>query len=261
MTGAAKRLIQRLANSLGYEIRRRDRPGSEQLPSFDLCLSLLLGHTEKLNIIQVGANDGMTNDPLHGFLKQNPARVRVILVEPQEQLIPYLDSNTSFLPERRIINAAIGPAQTLTLFRVAKHTWGDLNAPYAKGWPIYRAPTGITSAHREHVEQWLGRHYKGSTPPGGVIESVTVESLDINALLAQAAIFERPDVLQVDAEGFDDEVIYAASIRALRPRVINFELGNLGADKSARLLRHLGEHGYRVSREGIDALAVLTHPE
>lgn len=256
--GVAKSTIRRFANSLGYEVRRKRKSGSDQYSSFELCLSLLLGQSEKLNIVQVGANDGMTNDPLHGFLKKFPERVRVIFVEPQEQLIPYLEENCRFLPEKRIINAAVGPDQALTLYRVSKDAWGELHTPYARDWPVYRAPTGITSVHRDHVDQWLGRHYKGKKPRSEVVETVSVESFDIRTLLDRAAIFDRLDVLQVDAEGFDDEVIYAASVETLRPKIINFELGNLAPEKSARLLRYLGENGYIVSREGIDALAILT---
>lgn len=254
--GIAKRAVQKLANSLGYEIRRLPRPGDEQMSSFEICLHSLLGQINCLQIIQVGANDGLTNDPLHEFLKKFPNRVRAIFIEPQEQLIPYLEENSQFLPEKRIVNAAIGPEDELQLFRVSRDAWADLHTPYAEGWPIYRAPTGITSAYREHVEQWVSRHYRGKKPQAEVIESVAVRSMTVAEVLDESGFLDRVDVLQVDAEGFDDEVIYAADIDTIRPRVINFELANLNAVKAKRLLSYLGDRSYTVSREGIDALAV-----
>lgn len=252
-----KQIILRTIDKLGYELRRK-KGKLEELSCFESCLLLLSGKQKKINILQVGANDGSINDPLFGFVSRNTDRVRIILVEPQEQILPYLEDNYAFQKEKCIFNGAIGSAQELTLYQIRKEFWGNLVVPYATGWPDYRAPTGVTSASYEHVSAWLSRHYFGKTPFTDVIEEVSVECLDVISLLKKAQLFETLDVLQVDAEGYDDEVIYASNIDKLRPSIINFELANLSAEKAEDLKKFLCEYGYTLSRHGIDGLAIQT---
>ncbi len=120
-----------------------------------------------INIVQVGANDGVINDPLHGFLKAHPAATRVILVEPQAALIPVLRQAYACHPGAVIVQAAVGPVGPLLLHRVRPECWGDLVVPYAAGWPEYRAPTGVTSARRDTVLAWVAQHYRGPLPVTG----------------------------------------------------------------------------------------------
>ena len=251
--------ISALADRMGYEVRRkRARPLELELSHFESCLHLLMGVQSDVNIVQVGANDGSVNDPLYAFTSRFPDRSRVILVEPQRHLIPYLEENYRFHGAKYIFNGAIGPARELKLYRISKDCWSELVVPHAEGWPIYRAPTGITSADYEHVATWLSHHYRGSLPLSDVIETVTVEAMDVCTLLRRAQLFSRLDVLQVDAESFDDEVIFASNIAELRPLIINFELAHLSAIKASALRCFLADQGYRVSAHGRDGLAIRT---
>jgi FkbM family methyltransferase len=209
-----------------------------------------------INIVQVGANDGVINDPLYDFVRSHARDTRIILVEPQAALIPILTRAYAFHPAKAIVQAAIGPLGTLVLHRVRPECWGDLVVPYATGWPPYRAPTGVTSARLETVLDWLGRHYRGPLAATEVVEAVEVEAVDMPALLARAGMFRRPDVLVIDAEGYDDHVIAASDIAGLRPRLIQFEAMHLGAARLAAVTAQLVALGYRVRRHGMDALAV-----
>lgn len=209
-----------------------------------------------VNIVQVGANDGVINDPLHGFLKAHPAATRVVLVEPQAALIPVLRRAYAFHPGAVIIQAAVGPVGTLLLHRVRPECWGDLVVPYAAGWPEYRAPTGVTSARCDTVLAWVAQHYRGPLPVDDVVEAVEVEAVDLPMLLVRAGLFQRLDALVIDAEGYDDQVIAASDIAGLRPRLIQFEAVHLGAARLAAVTARLVAFGYRVERHGMDALAV-----
>ena len=46
-------------------------------------------------MVQVGANDGLLNDPLHSFLMKHRDRTEVLLIEPQTHLLPVLSKNYS----------------------------------------------------------------------------------------------------------------------------------------------------------------------
>jgi FkbM family methyltransferase len=225
------------------------------LPLVDELQRMLLPG-RMINIVQVGANDGVINDPPYEFVRAHAQATRIILVEPQAALIPILTRAYAFHPAKAIVQAAIGPLGTLVLHRVRPECWGDLAVPYATGWPQSRAPTGVTSARLETVLDWVGRHYRGPLAVTGVVEAVEVEAVDMSTLLVRAGLFRRPDALVIDAEGCDDEVIAASDIAGLRPRLIQFEAMHLGAARLAAVTAQLVALGYRMRRHGMDALAV-----
>lgn len=76
-------LIQR-----GYEIQKRpkvllDNPELNFRISLDLCSKILLSQENQIFLIQVGAYDGVSNDPVRSLIEKYP--VRAILVEPQQK--------------------------------------------------------------------------------------------------------------------------------------------------------------------------------
>jgi len=255
-----KDTIKSLLRSCNLELRRIDRPaGNSGVPSaFHCSMSALLSSVPKLRIVQVGANDGAINDPLYGFVREKKARTSLILVEPQKQLLPYLKSNYSFHDGAEVFNGAIGPDSSLRLFCVREAFWDKLSVPYATGWPAYRAPTGVTSADRGHVRDWLAQYLGRGIDPDSAIEEFTVQALPLTALLERHGFPARIDVLQVDAEGFDDQVIYASDIARTWPRIINFEAMNIPESRYAALEAHLLDLGYELFRHHHDALAVRT---
>ncbi len=259
MNFSAKSVISNLFSRFGYQIRRNPDPIIEaELTPFENCLLLMLGMHESINILQVGANDGCINDPLFRFAKKYPLRTRLILVEPQKYLIPILKKQYQFHPEKEIFNVAIGHGDPLKMYTVKESAWRDLLVPYAKDWPVYRAPTGVTSTDLDLVLQWLSRHYKGKIPLNETIDSFMVDTVTVETLLSQSTLFKRMDVLLVDAEGYDDQIIYTLDMSKTRPHVINFEMTHLSADRSKCLNEYLWKHGYAISMQGPDSLAILT---
>lgn len=249
--------IRTLSDRLGYEIKQKQSALSgRELTHFESCLHLLTNMRQTLNIVQVGANDGMTNDPLYDFILNHSSFTRVILCEPQSYLIPELEKNYGFHDNKYIFNGAIGPGESLKLYRIKREFWADFSVPYAKGWPVYRAPTGVTSSIYEHVLAWVGRYYTGNLPHSDVIEDVSVECVDVRELLKRTNMFDSIDVLQVDAEGFDDQVIYASNIDEFMPMIVNFEYGNLPQQRAKELREYLTQRGYIFSQHGIDGLAI-----
>jgi FkbM family methyltransferase len=255
------RAINRLVGRLGYEIRRKcaASPPPPATGTYRACLSTLLTCRERLRIVQVGANDGAINDPLHGFVRSAADRIDILLVEPQEYLIPYLRQNYAFHPGAKIFNGAIGPAGHLDLHAVDQAFWPALKEiPYAHDWPDYRAPTGVTSAERDQVLRWLRTHLRNPEDAERAVMRFRVPCLDLPDLLRQMAFPDTIDVLQIDAEGFDDQVIYHSAIGRLQPRIIHFEAHALAPDRYDALCAHLAAEGYEVTRQGIDALGLRT---
>ena len=70
--------------------------------------------------------------------------------------------------------------------------------------------------------------------------------------------FKNLDLLRIDAEGYDDEVIYNSSIDFLKPKFINFEYKNLTKLKFENLIKYLEQNSYDCLRyRSNDCLAVL----
>jgi hypothetical protein len=57
--------------------------------------------TTSVNIVQVGANDGKTNDPIYDFVSDNKYKTNIILIEPAKQVTPYLRKKLLKLRIRR----------------------------------------------------------------------------------------------------------------------------------------------------------------
>lgn len=225
---------------------------------YHALLRLLTGIQGRLNIVIVGANDGMINDPIYEFVMAEAGRTRVLLIEPLADVLPYLRENYSRHPDHRIANYAVGKEKFLHLFVVKKDWWERFRPAYAEGWPPYRAPMGISSSARAHLEQALRRE---GLDPDEAIGSVTVPAKELSAVLAETGWQAPIDVLQVDAEGCDDSVIRSANLESSSPRLILFEHHNMSRKRLEMLADYLSAHRYRLYPLDGDTLAVRSRLE
>jgi FkbM family methyltransferase len=218
-----------------------------------IALKALSKIKRKLNIVVIGANDGMVNDPIYGFAMGMARKTNILLIEPNKFLLPHLRESYASHPSHQIANCAIGQEGVLTLYAV-KEAWFDRFQPaYAKGWPLYRAATGITSANRDHVGRALLRE---GINPDDAIETLNVPSQALSPLLAELNWPPSIDVLQIDAEGYDDSVIYASNPQRTRPKLIYFENHNIPQARMDSLVNHLASLDYRTYAIGGDSLSV-----
>lgn len=135
-------------------------------------------------------------------------------------MLPILTKNYSSHPDFRTLNLATSHGSSLSLHAVKQQYWDALNVPYAQGWPAYRAPTGITSSHREQVVQWVRRHTSSTMDPEDMVESFDVRGSRLVSALSMCGLESPIDVLQIDTEGFDDQVLYACDVAVTTPSII-----------------------------------------
>ena len=93
-----------------------------------------------------------------------------------------------------------------------------------------------------------------------IIEFITVPCLQLRDILEKLNVQSKIDVLQVDAEGFDDQVIYSSNIEFSKPLIIYFELTKMTAEANKRLLAFLTKNRYLAFEMGHDALAIKREP-
>lgn len=223
---------------------------------FSLCSAIAKGGS--LRIVVVGANDGRINDPIYAFARSFTESTELFLIEPQKSLLPYLRANYDFHPRTRVVDRAIGPSGWTTLYSVKESVWSQLRIPYAREWPAYRAPTGVTSGDPRHVRQWLQKYGPKGVGVDSMITEQVVECGPLPEVLRSCEPVDTIDVLQVDAEGMDDIVIYNSGIEELKPCIIYFEAANLPEDRLSKLINFLQQIGYTLGRCGRDILAVLS---
>ena len=238
--------------------RQGVRTMSSRLTFLEVLLQGYLAAKGRMNLVQVGANDGRINDPIHAFVMRNRALTRILLIEPQPEIIPFLRQNYAAHPDALVHQGAIGFEDSLRLFRVKPTLWAAYDPPYMKDAPAYRVPSGFTSSSIEHVRRHAEGNFRIDAPLDDCIEALRVQCSGLHALISRLSWTQDIDVLQIDAEGADDEVIYASDTERLRPRVINFERRHLSDERQRKLEAFLSGQGYAILNwSDSDSTAIL----
>ncbi len=253
-----KKIVKSLINKLGYDIHKKGNMYKELPSILSTYHSAILGLASQkhLNIVIIGANDGKTGDPiyemLHGVLKNQS---KVTLIEPQESLVPEIEKHYEGHPDFSIINGAIGADNEITLYAISESVWRYTQPKYAVGWPIYRAPTGITSSDPLSVANW-GRKFISDIPwKDEYVVELKVPGFNLKTALQSHSIEPVVDILQIDVEGFDDIVLEESNIDTFMPSIILFEAKHLPEDRLKKSLRSLAEAGYYTVHVDPDILA------
>jgi FkbM family methyltransferase len=212
---------------LGVDLKRYSK--------FRRAIDLLVSEGTDPFFIQVGANDGILADDLHGAIVQHD--LAGIAIEPVPDYFASLQQ--TYVRQRRVkpLNTALHPsANTATIYRVvpgrAKHQWEH----------------GLASFSRDHL--------LGHGVAGDAIEEVTVACTTFESILKHVPPQRAVDILMIDTEGFDIEVLRMVDLKSLRPKVIRFESKHIGQEDMARLTRELQSLGYSVLQEEGDCVAL-----
>lgn len=203
-THTAKCLVNTCLGRLGYRIEKVAEVGENPVDVFGLALRLAMLQTkEEFFFVQVGAHNGVDDDPMYEFVVRY--HLSGILIEPQPLVFVELKEN--YASERQLIfeNAAIS------------HKDGEAQMYCA------RAQNGepasfLTTFRREVLESRIGRRSE--------IEQINVAGLTFRTLFARHLI-HRVDLLQIDVEGFDCEILRLFDFKAYRPVIVRFEHINL----------------------------------
>jgi len=179
-------------------------------------------HGRKPWFLQIGAHDGLTDDPVHALVKQHGWRGA--FVEPVPAVFEQLRDNYAGIPDLRFIEAAVGDH--------------DGAAPFFVG-----ANTRKASLLEERAA------------PTGTSEAIEVRLVSVLALLSIADLPEL-DVLLVDAEGMDAVILQQFDFSQVRPFAVLYESHLLDPQAQAEIATHLRSHGYTVLQLYADSFAI-----
>lgn len=238
------RIRQSLSHFLAeksYTLRKVPRPLiARPEASFICALDFLLAYqhlqTDDFFFIQVGAFDGVTNDPIHKWVKKYGWRG--ILLEPQPHAYALLQRNYADQPQLVLKNAAIADKNGEKPF----YRFGDDPS----------LPEGFQQLASFSKETLLAHVANDPTWEAKIIAD-PLPCLTFNTLLDQAGA-NKVDLLLIDAEGYDYELLKMFDFKRVKPAIIQFEFRHLGNNQD-NAVQLLIDQGYRVTVDWYDAIA------
>jgi FkbM family methyltransferase len=208
--------------------------------ALDCLLYGLLISLPRVRFLQIGANDGRTDDPLWTFRRY--PHWSGILVEPADGPFRRLSANYAPWSGRfTLVKAAVGAASRLL--------------------PLYHFPAGPgVPAHLDQVaslDEALVLHHRSrlAMPAEVPVTNSQVRCVTF-AELCHAHDLAALNVLVIDAEGSDAAILAQVDLTWLRPELLLFEHVHLSDDLRATMLRRLGAAGYETFAVGHDTLGV-----
>ena len=195
-------------------------------------LEYVLTHFERRHhefyFVQVGAYDGVRSDSLVALAMKYGWTG--ILVEPQPMAVAELRKLVAQHPKLHVEQAAIADSPgTRFLFTNSNET------------------TNLASFDRHHLVR------RGV--PASHIKSIDVPVITVTGLIEKYD-FPELNFIQIDAEGYDAEIIRSLDFRRIDPDVIRYEHRNLLQRDRSFVIDILAECGYRFLVEDKDTIAV-----
>jgi len=178
--------------------------------------------------IQIGANDGVKDDPLHDLICKN-WYWRGLLVEPLPDVFQRLTATYGAQCHRlRWVNVAVSDYDgTVDFYRHPKHS-------VCSGLKI------ITAKQRK-----------------ADMVKLEVLGLTFKTLMEVAKVPKLIDLLQVDTEGYDDKVIAQCLGELKYPSIIHYEHKHLSETARTSVTTLMISKGYAIYPEKFDTLAIL----
>jgi FkbM family methyltransferase len=204
-----------------------------------------------LDVVQIGANDGIQSDPLRQFF-QSPLNYSAKLVEPIPHYCEKLLGLYGGRGDIEILNVSVGSQTgTLELFHISPPIAHEMNGEGpANNWALGQGSSSrATVVYWIYKNAWRGDAYTKQIPDYiAAIERISVPMVPTRELIN----FPKKTLLVVDVQGMDSEIIMGLDKNAL-PRWIVLE-EDLGKEMATTILTDLG---YSATRIGTDVLFEL----
>jgi len=199
--------------------------------------------------LNIGANDGVTNDPIYDFIA--PFELRGFAIEPTTDAYNRLVENYKNFAGVQCIKAAIYSNTKEPLFRV--------NNELLKANP---ALSQITTSNKPQLIASLRKlFHEGSNDNAKnkvnlalldkqhPIESMLVEDTEVAYLsfedLCGRYNVTRVDILNLDAEGEDYNIFMSIDLDIWKPKAIIVETMFFNAQQLSLFLKKMTRHGYK----------------
>lgn len=196
-------------------------------------------HDGAETFLQIGANDGYLSDPLNLAVFRHG--LSGTFVEPQPNYFRALqDTYRSFSGMVYVPCAIAARPGMMTMYSL------DCSSGKLPGWAH-----GVGTLSREQIRKFGDQ----IDDIDGYIRSQNVECITVAELLRRAADPD-PDILVVDAEGFDYQILTKFDFAKLSTRLVIYETESMDRADAADLGRRLEEAGFALIDADQDTVAL-----
>lgn len=225
-------------------------------PTKSSIQSVIYEHASTIDdfyFIQIGANDGFTNDPIYKFIRT--FNWKGVLIEPQKKVFENgLKKTYSGNDNLVLVNAAIdAECGTKELYKI--------------GFSDSKWATGLSSMEKEMIHKQISRGYvaekakeSGEQLPDSkedFISTETVQTVTFEKLFSRLDI-KKVDGLFIDAEGYDGEIMKLYDFENHTPGLVLFEHLHLTQKEEQEWIERFREMGFSIQRGKHNTLAYQT---
>ena len=193
-----------------------------------------------IRFIEIGANDGISWDPLFKFVKKY--KWEGILVEPHPTYYCELVENYKAINPGKIYFENIAISDEIGEKEL--YYFSNLN----KSDNDYLFLKCLSSFNKAHLLKHCNDY------PELEIKSVTVNCTTLNQLIEKYN-FRAFDLLLIDAEGFDFEIIRSIDFELIKPRIIIFEHFHFKGDMKSKIDQLLKKLHFKTIEGKINTIA------
>lgn len=246
LLGIVKNFVRRLIARFGYRVFK---VGPYSLFDFESFMYRHLEVHKKLTFLQIGANDGVMNDPIFQFNMKNKASVSGFVLEPLPDIYEKLVENYRLCESVKPFNLGVHATESeMILHRVKPSRIAEV-PEFARG-----------------VASFDKHHWKKTSliPSDDYMEEVRVHCVSFSEFVRSNRITSL-DLLLLDTEGYDYEILMSVDFTQISPRMIRFEHGIrdgvMSRERFMLICSHLNSFGYQIITESYDATAYLLDPD
>lgn len=230
---------------LGLALRRiKWRLGGRPISRGAGLLKALAQSQRETRFVQIGANDGVTDDPLHYFIVNYGWRG--ILVEPVPRLFERLKRTYARCPGLIFENVAISTREGL-------HDFYDVADPAEPGHGLPPWYAGLGSLSCEVV---LG-HAREYPAIKRYLRVQQVACVTFESLCARHAL-STLDLIAIDAEGHDFEILGLIDFSRYRPLVLVYEHLHMTPAQRDEIGARLAAEGFEFFEEALNTFCLNT---
>jgi FkbM family methyltransferase len=207
----------------------------------DILDALAKHNGDKVNVVQVGGNDGSLADPVAAKIKAH--KFAALIIEPVKPYFDALQKSYQEFPRVNCLMVAVGDHYgVLPIFTVAPELVESQKQKDGQYWL-----QGIASLSKDH----LVKH----GVPETAIEQHSVYIKTLEGCISSAGL-QWVDVFVVDVEGAEEQVFDGFALEHWRPSVVFFESPHLEADARSSMFERLHYAGYEITNFHPDCIAI-----
>lgn len=232
-----KHVINRALSTQGLQLARPAFPVDAPINLTEVLAKLLFTNQAGVRVLQLGANDGTSDDPISRCVRA--WGWQLLAVEPVPATFDLLENAYADMPNVRTINVAFGTE----VGELEMHVFVGLDGASNEARHDRLATCDLATARK--FQRRIGQAF----------QTIRVPSKPVDALLDEAG-WDAADVIQIDIEGLDAVAVKHIFGLGLRPSILRFEWEHLDAVAQRATANLLKKNGYRYVKVHGDVIAV-----